>query len=371
MREKIKLNIISLVPTPHNNIIIRELVKSGKFELKLYYTTPSLASYGFDTTSFNEFSHLSRIVRRNEIRLELILKGLLKSEEKFIFIGWPNLSSQILFLLLFILRRAIFFFTDINILYEEKNYNYIKKLIRKYFIHILKNRAKKIFVVGEFAIQKFIDFGFAVDKLVNLPIFIELTKYEKSKLAYIKRKYNIRDNDILFVSGSRLIKSKGFDDLICAVSVLEFNLLQNIKLIIVGSGEEENNLKNLVKEKNLISQIIFEPWLNSEDFEKLIAISDAYIHPAKSDAFGGGTLHAMAQGVPIIGSDGAGVVVERVANLKNGLIFKAGDQYELSKCIEYFILNRNIISDMGECALKTANNWPPNRAVTILLNNLN
>ena len=108
--------------------------------------------------------------------------------------------------------------------------------MRKFYKYILKYHAKKIFVVGKFAIQKFVDSGFNGNRLVNLPIFIKLTKLDKSKLTYIRQKYSVRDDDILLVSGSRLIKSKGFDDLINAVSILESQLLQKIKLLAVFEG---------------------------------------------------------------------------------------------------------------------------------------
>ena len=78
----------------------------------------------------------------------------------------------------------------------------------------------------------------------------------------------------------------------------------------------------------------------------------------------------MALGVPVIGSDGAGAVLERVRHKINGLVFKSGDIEELSKSMQFIAFNPTIAKQMGLGARKTAEAWPVERGAKIILDSL-
>ena len=52
------------------------------------------------------------------------------------------------------------------------------------------------------------------------------------------------DNDFFLTTGSRLVYDKGFDILIEAINLLPHNIKKDIKCLIVGKGEEKQNLIN-------------------------------------------------------------------------------------------------------------------------------
>ena len=68
----------------------------------------------------------------------------------------------------------------------------------------------------------------------------------------------------------------------------------------------------------------------------------------------------------MIGSDGAGAVVERVVHEWNGLVFRAGQATALASCMLRLLNDPETIAQMGYRARKTAEEWPPERGGQII-----
>jgi glycosyltransferase involved in cell wall biosynthesis len=176
--------------------------------------------------------------------------------------------------------------------------------------------------------------------------------------------------DILLAGGSRLIHDKGFDMPISAIAALPAAQKKRVKLVIVGQGEELDNLKALVKKNGLGKQVFFPGWMPYEEFQALMAASDAFIHPARFDAWGS-TIFAHAIGVPVIGSIGAGSAFDRIENDKNGWLFNPANPIELTKIIaNLFKLKPADYKKLGAAARKTAETWRPAKGVKLVLDHL-
>lgn len=98
----------------------------------------------------------------------------------------------------------------------------------------------------------------------------------------------------------RLTHVKGFDLLIKAWSyVCEFN--DDWVLRIVGSGEEEVELKSKVKELGLYDRIVFLP--ATKDIEKHYQTSSFYCLSSRFEGFGMVIVEAQSFGLPVISFD--------------------------------------------------------------------
>jgi len=366
---KINLYIFSAVPTPHNNYLFKAVIDSNSFNVKLYYAYKNVGYYNGEENSFSELSKYSSVLGKHKINLSLIIKILFDKNGYPFFIHWPSNTSRILIIILSIFRKKFCFWTD---LFEEKDdYSLIIKSLRYLLYELVKKNANPIFLVGNHAIEFYKKKDFPPNRLVNLPIFLELPTIEQinapKQKAVLQNKLKLPSNSVIFSAGSRLVKSKGYDLLIEAVSVFKEKVKNaNFSLIIVGKGEEESNLKILVNKYNLNKEIRFLNWLPINEFNEIIINSRAFIHPARFDAFGGGTLLAMSYGIPVIGSTGAGAVIERVINSKNGYIYKADDIEGLASLIEKAYSNQLLMKELGCEARKTAERWTADVGVNIL-----
>ena len=130
-----------------------------------------------------------------------------------------------------------------------------------------------------------------------------------------------------------LISRKGIPDLIKAVSVIRDKKNNNIKCVIAGSGEEEENLKKQVKEAKLEDFISFAGWIEGAKKRKLILDSQILVSPSYNEGLPISILEAASFGMPVISSD-VGDVSSVVHDGVNGYLFSPGDVNALATAIE-------------------------------------
>ncbi len=363
---QVTLNILSDLATPHNNSLLKALASMPGIKMSLYYAMKSLADLPWKN-DIHDAVMKAQIFGENRINFGLLWYAVTHRHEKFLLVGWSNPTVRAILIAFWILRRPFMFWSDHPD--ESRHRSFWKVRIRRFFFYIVKNRASHVFAVGRHTVKYFERRGFAEQKLINLPIFIDLGKPEgrsSSSRKEIRAKYHIIENEVLYVAASRFVYAKGFDLLIHAIALIEEKSRQTLKLLLIGHGPEESVLRKLITEFHLQDKVYIESWMEPEQFETTISAADVFVHPARFDAFGGGTLHAMGAGVPVIGSSGAGTVVERVVHGVNGLIFQNEDVQALAAHLTFFLEHPDAIPGMGARARKTAEEWPPERGARIL-----
>jgi glycosyltransferase involved in cell wall biosynthesis len=369
MEKVITLNFIQDVATPHNNTLLKALKESKLVNLKVWYAWLTHPHYTFGP-------ELASAIEKPIIygykypSLNLLWYAIRKQDEKFFVVGWANWTTHFLFILFFVIRRPYNMWFDLP---TSINGNILKKIKRELYYFLLKHSKVKVFCIGKNVIEFFMKKGFKNERLINLPIFINVDKEPDEYLVYrksIKDKYSIKNDDLFITAGSRLIYEKGFDVLVNAVCNLENTIRKKIKVLIVGKGAEKSKLLKIIENNNLQKQIFIEEWMNEHDFRAHMAASDICVHPARFDAFGGGTLIAMAVGVPVIGTYQAGSAIDRIEFGKNGYLYNAEDCDELIRLIKIVFEKRESLVRMKQEAWNTAKKWMPNEGALIISKNI-
>jgi glycosyltransferase involved in cell wall biosynthesis len=212
----------------------------------------------------------------------------------------------------------------------------------EYYFHKTINVYKKnidLFIApSEFVKNKLIEDGFEANKIIVLPHF---TKIERKKITSEK-------NYIVYFG--RLDKSKGINTLIKAFAKIE----SDTKLKIIGSGPEEQELKELTKKLNCENKIEFISHCKKDELELIIADSMFSVFPSLvHETFGLGIIESYALGKPVIASS-VGAFTENVKN-NTGILFDTDNEKQLEKALEKLISDKNLRISMGENALKVAN----------------
>lgn len=177
---------------------------------------------------------------------------------------------------------------------------------------------------------------------VSLNQFIEATKYSKAD-------FNIPESTFCAITVSRIDKPQ--KDPFTIIKALQ--TIPEIHLLIVGTGNSENELKNLVCNLDLCDRVHFLGFRS--DVPRLLKTCDLFIHSSVFEGFGLVLVEAMACGLPCIVSafDGADEIIQVE---KTGLIFPMGDSNALSQLVNYLIINKEKRIAMGingvECAKK-------------------
>jgi len=129
------------------------------------------------------------------------------------------------------------------------------------------------------------------------------SKFSQEELDELKTKVGKKPEDVLMVTVSRLVNKNAVDDII---SALEF-LPKNIKLLVVGGGEDEEKLKNMVAELKMNDRVYFTGQVDRTMTAKARAISEIFCRPSRSEGFGNSFASAMVSRLPIIATQEGGI----------------------------------------------------------------
>ncbi len=151
----------------------------------------------------------------------------------------------------------------------------------------------------------------------------------------------------------RLVKWKRVDFLIRAVNDLR-NSFPQIELIIIGDGPENEKLKLLVKELDILNKVKFVGSIyDSILLAKYFLASGVYV----LGGMGGLSINeAMTYGKPVICSICDGTERKLVKNGKNGFIFSNGNYEDLLSKLTILLSDENMIKEFGRQSVKVIEN---------------
>ncbi len=170
--------------------------------------------------------------------------------------------------------------------------------------------------------DELVHLGYPKDKIRVCWNGIDPHKYDPAQVSSEKRQqireqYGITNNETFLFFIGRLVTVKGPDNLIKAMpSVLEE--FPRAKLVLLGIGDMENHLNNLIDELQLDKQVILRTEFVSEQ-ERIAhyAASDIVVLPSLYEPFGIVCTEAMSMAKPVVvGARGVNGMREQI--IKNG-----------------------------------------------------
>lgn len=190
------------------------------------------------------------------------------------------------------------------------------------------------------------DFAFrqgALSPVEVVPNGVSLAKI-KSQISNLKSKkdLNIKNDEKIIITTSRLVYKNGIDVLIKSVKELR-NLDESIKvkLLILGDGDLRKELENLATELNLKNDVLFLGSVTPYDVFNYLAISDLFVRPSRSEGLGNSFLEAMAAGIPVIGTN-VGGISDFLINGETGLFCEENNPKDLAKKIKLILENEKL-----------------------------
>jgi phosphatidylinositol alpha-1,6-mannosyltransferase len=140
-------------------------------------------------------------------------------------------------------------------------------------------------------------------------------------------------------------------------------LYPNIVYICIGYGDEEKNLKKLVQELNLNSQVMFFKEISDDLKNSLLTKSDIFvmpsiIHKTSVEGFGISYVEAAQYGIPSLGGKDGGAS-DAIDHNKTGLICDGNNLDEIYSSLNSMIENKKYL-EFGKNAKEYASKfqWP-------------
>jgi glycosyltransferase involved in cell wall biosynthesis len=168
------------------------------------------------------------------------------------------------------------------------------------------------------AAERFIELGVRPDRVFLAP---HSSTLDRLWAIADQRDYHGRGRFTVLTAG-RLVPHKGVDKLLAAAAVAR-ERHPEIRLVVVGSGPDEQRLRALASDLDL--DVEFAGFVDHAEMPARYAEADAFAFPTLDDPFGIVLLEAAAAGLPLIASPHGGATWDLVDDGTSGLIVDPND----------------------------------------------
>lgn len=334
-----KAAFFSVVPSPYQSDIFRELAHRPELELSVFYLDASTPE--------------SPWPRKPLERYEKILRGFwFRLGSGRCYVNWPPpnlhqfdvvvlntlMSVTAQWLIRTVLRKKPWFFWG-----ERLGKGSALQARGAAALH----RATGIAAIGRFAEEDY-RARFPEPRLFSIPYHCSLQPF----LATPRRPRT--DGQVVFLFCGQMIARKGLDVLLTAFQ----RLGGEARLLLVGPKAQLSSfLAPLPPEVS--ARIEYAGFQAPEDLPKFFAQADVFVLPSRYDGWGVVVNQALGAGLPIICSDMVGAGYDLVEEESNGLRFSTGDAGALADRMQRFIDQPALIESWGEASRRRAADWTP------------
>lgn len=196
---------------------------------------------------------------------------------------------------------------------------------KKIFYFLLKNADKIIVNSNDF--QKEFKKTFKINPLL---IYNPIDPKQTKNKSYYQKKINFFKNDTInLINVGRLVDQKNQIEILNAINLLK-EKVNKFRLLIIGYGYNESNLKEYIK-KNKLNQFI--KIIRSNNALKYIKMSDVFILSSKSEGLPNVLLESASLNKFIISTSCKTGPKEIIQDYKYGKLYKSGNPKQLSNLL--------------------------------------
>jgi glycogen synthase len=213
-------------------------------------------------------------------------------------------------------------------------------------------KADRLIAVSEASARYSRLLGFRHEKIAVIPNGVDLSCFnQETDGARMREELGIGDQPLV-VTALRLIKRKNPSLLVSAFSGV-LKAIPNARLVIAGSGRENDRLIHQAKRLNMNNSMLMAGQLDRERVAQLMAAADVFVLPSTVESFGLALLEASAVGVPVVCSDTGGVP-EVFRHEFNALLYPPGDGTAMANAIIRILRDRELARTLAANAMQTA-----------------
>ncbi|MBT2718163.1 glycosyltransferase [Bacillus sp. ISL-57] len=220
-----------------------------------------------------------------------------------------------------------------------------EKKIFKYIDNFIYKSYSKIICISEGTRNELITWDCDVkDKSIVVENGIDLNKFNNAKsLDKTDLVPHYRPGDTILLMVARLTPQKDHETVIKSM----LKLPENIYVVFVGDGEKHSEYLDMINTLNLNDKVIL---LGArEDIPNIMKAADLFVLSSHFEGFGLVVLEAMACGLPVIGSNVAGLT-DIVSGA--GRLFEKGDINQLSTIIKELAVDKKTCASMVKAGNK-------------------
>ena len=207
------------------------------------------------------------------------------------------------------------------------------------------NSVEKVIANSEYTRNLAIKYGVNQDKVIVINPGVDPVKeLNKKSLDKVESLLKIKTPRLITIS--RFDKRKNHEKIIMAIRNLK-QKYPDIVYICIGYGDEEENIKSLVKELDLGGQVMFFKDIGDDLKNALIAKSNIFVMPSiiyktSVEGFGIAYVEAAQYGIASLGGKDGGAS-DAIQHNKTGLICDGNNLDEIYSSLELMVENKKYL----------------------------
>lgn len=237
----------------------------------------------------------------------------------------------------------------------------VKSKRKKILTRLILNNAEKIICTNSYLSGLISQFLKNLDnnKIKTINPGIDIEKYKSISQAEINElqdRYNLNGKRVI-ISIGRLVKRKGFNSVISCLPEI-FKKFPNTIYVLIGRGEESDNLKRLARDKKIEKNVIFINDADDRARDCWLKLADMFIMVSREisgdfEGFGIVYLEANLAGKPVIAGDSGGVK-DAVISGYSGILVDPNNNSEIAQAIKKLLSDGDFSYKLGQNGQKRA-----------------
>lgn len=194
------------------------------------------------------------------------------------------------------------------------------------------------------------EYGIA-GQITAIPTGIDLKPYQAADREAFRRARGWEQGDMVLISVGRLAKEKNWDTLLeAAITVM--NRQDNVRLVIIGDGDERKPLQERVRRAGLAARVEFTGKIPFDDVPRYLKAADLFCFASVTETQGLVTMEALAADLPVVAVNATGTR-DVIEHGKEGLL-TGNNPHHLAQAIMQVITNSSLYRQFRRAALNKA-----------------
>jgi glycosyltransferase involved in cell wall biosynthesis len=197
---------------------------------------------------------------------------------------------------------------------------------------------------------------FRVPYAVDNKRFINAAHLTPAERAEVRKSLGVHDEQPIVLYAAKFQRHKRPNDLVQACQRLVGEGV-SFHLLMVGSGEMETELKEMVGDDDRRHWLHFPGFINQSQLPRVYGATDVFVLPSEEEPWGLVVNEAMCAGLPIIATSAVGSARDLVRQGENGAIYRAGSVEDLAAALKPMLADPSRRATMSRRSLELISEW--------------
>ena len=179
----------------------------------------------------------------------------------------------------------------------------------------------------------------------------QLRPFSREEKERFKRRHDLKERVLLSVG--QFIERKGFEDLLTAYGSLDNG---KTSLVLIGGGPLKARYERIIREKRL-RNVHLLGFMEADSLTAFYRCADVFVMPTRYDVWGLVLNEALAFGLPIVTTCGAGAAYSLVEHDVNGFVTAVGDSDNFARGCRSLLRDESLRERFAAAALSKAEDY--------------